>query len=68
MASHSIHELYNAEEIEHMKQHLRKYPIDHRYDEECETFDGDPPIGQDLSRVYYTILVKLGELPDDIPG
>ena len=68
MASRSIYEYYSREEVEEMKQHLRDHPIDPQYDEECELMlDGNPPIGQLLSRTDYEILADFGELPDDIP-
>lgn len=49
-----------------MQQWLRDNPIDHRYDEECELFDGNAPAEQQISRMSYLILKELGKLPEEL--
>ena len=67
MGQSSMSDLFTPEEIANMQQRLRDYPIDHQYDEECEAFDGSPPVEQILSRDYFDFFKKLGKLPEDLP-
>ena len=46
---------------EYMKDYLQKNPIDPAWDEECELFDGNPPIEQSNARVYKKLLEKYPE-------
>ena len=55
-----------TEKIKEMQQWLRDNPIDHRYDEECELFDGNAPAEQQISRMSYLILKELGKLPEEL--
>ncbi|MDD2992833.1 MAG: hypothetical protein PHG73_04735 [Pygmaiobacter sp.] len=52
------------EEIEEMKEFLRKNPIDHKWDEEAEYFDSNLPPLQAAARTATSLLKDLGELPE----
>lgn len=44
------------QERERMKDFIKRHPIDHSYDKECEYFDGNVPEEQLLSRDYQELL------------
>lgn len=50
------------DEIHRIKKYLKKYPIDHAYDEEAELLDGKIPNEQRQSRFYYELLKCAEEL------
>ena len=39
-----------------MEDFIKKHPIDHAYDKECELYDGKVPMEQLLSRDYQEML------------
>lgn len=52
--------------IDHLKKLLIENPIDHKYDEECELFDGDTPPMQLATRMAFNLLKELNQLPKGI--
>ena len=47
-----------AELRKYMEDYLRDHPIDPAWDEECELFDGKPPIEQLNAREYKRYLER----------
>lgn len=48
-------------EREKMKRFLQEHPMDPKYDDECELFDGNPPEDQLTARMYQAILDENSE-------
>lgn len=70
MASSSMNEmLYTEKEVQEMQELLLKTPIDHSYDEICDSFyDGwDRKVLQQIAvRSCYRVLKELDRLPPNI--
>lgn len=67
MPSSSINSLYSEDEIRKMQAWLEEHPIDHKYDDICDSFyDGfdSAVLQQSLSRSYYATLKRLGRITD----
>lgn len=67
MASSSISDLYSEAEISEMQEWLNEHPIDHKYDDICDSlYDGfDVAVfQQSLSRSYYATLKRLGRIAE----
>ena len=61
--------LYTEDEIQEMQQILLETPIDHNYDEICDSlYDGwDKKVLQQIAaRSCYRVLKKLNQLPPNI--
>lgn len=54
------------ERISEMQEWLVEHPIDYKYDELCELFDGPAPPEQLASRAAYSALKELGKLPPGV--
>ena len=65
----SISDLYSEAEIAEMQAWLDEHPIDHKYDDICDSlYDGRDTavLQQSLSRSYYATLKWLGLCDDFI--